>query len=260
MSRTPFITSQNPRFIEEPCSGGGALAQLLVSVRDQGELLDARQTNVSIVDLKEPKRGPLAAAEKKLWESAAMIWCRDQESPPHAKLSAALGERAEALEVAGDLPSGFDFAKVGPSGCDTHERLGRLWEEVRTGLPVETELVGVAYADAAAAGCLEPEQVFELVKANGMKRCLIDTFVKDGRSTIDHLGHARLRELHSLTQRLGLWWAVAGSIRCSAVAEIKNQGWMPDCFGVRGDVCQGDRTAVVSKTRVAAWLHQLNSI
>ncbi|MGI9472448.1 MAG: (5-formylfuran-3-yl)methyl phosphate synthase [Rubripirellula sp.] len=259
MLPAPTPDPQFGPFGEAVGSGESRVAELLVSVRDPQELLDASESQVAIVDLKEPKRGPLAAADTELWSFAATLWGRDKSLSARSRLSAALGEPEEARSVAGKLPSAFEFAKVGPSGCGVESRLRKVWEDIVALLPSETELVGVAYADADAAGCLPPEEVFHLAKNAGLRRCLVDTFTKDGRSTIDHLGFQRLRDLDAHARRLGLWWALAGSIRCESVCEIQRQGWMPDCFGVRGDVCVGDRTAVVSKARIDRWVEQLQT-
>ena len=110
-------------------------------------------------------------------------------------LSAALGEPSEASSCAGHLPARFDFAKAGPSGCDCPDRLRRTWTDVRSQLDERIELVGVAYADWQQAGCVAPEVVFELACEFGLRRCLLDTFHKDGSSSVDLLGVASLCDL-----------------------------------------------------------------
>ena len=57
----------------------GRLAELLISVRDQDELLEVRKSPVGIIDLKEPKRGPLAPADVQLWRYADQIWQQQVE-------------------------------------------------------------------------------------------------------------------------------------------------------------------------------------
>ena len=229
---------------------------LLVSVRDRSELATALAGGVDIIDLKEPGRGPLAPADFELWSFAASVWERLR---PCSSLSAALGEQTDAIQVAGRLPSEFAFAKAGPSGCRTKAAVTQLWEAVRERLDDRIELVAVAYADYQPAQCPPPEEIFQLAATLGMKRCLIDTFVKDGRSTVDHLGANRLASLARQSSEAGLWWTLAGSIRVSCISQLRKQAVLPDCFGVRGDVCHRGRTSTLASERLAVWLELLGS-
>lgn len=232
------------------------LADLLVSVRDQDELLEVRKSPVKIIDLKEPRRGPLAPADESLWKFADELW-RDSNGGTAGLLSAALGEQEQAKKVASSLPPAFAFAKAGPSGCDTETSLCTLWDEIRQSLCDTTDLVAVAYADWKSANCLAPEVIFRLAGAHGFKRCLIDTYQKDGRSTVDHLGYKILSDLNQIARQQSLWWALAGSIRRPMVDELQALGWLPDCFGVRGDVCNGNRTTTIAHDLVQAWCQRL---
>ena len=131
----------------------GVLADLLISVRDQEELLELQKSQAQIIDLKEPRRGPLAPAALSLWQFADQLW-QQSDGDDAGLLSAALGEQEQARKVAASLPPAFDFAKVGPSKCDTQAKLCRLWDEIRQSLNDTTELVAVAYADWKSANCL----------------------------------------------------------------------------------------------------------
>ncbi|MCP4502445.1 MAG: hypothetical protein GY822_21035, partial [Deltaproteobacteria bacterium] len=114
-----------------------------------------------------------------------------------------------------------------------------------------------AYADWESANCLAPDVIFRLASEHRFKRCLIDTYQKDGRSTVDHLGYPTLNKLHRVARQQGLWWTLAGSICRPVVDELEALGWMPDCFGVRGDVCSGTRTTRISHDLVQAWCQRL---
>ena len=233
----------------------GSSSKLLVSVRNETEFDDALAAEIDIVDFKEPRQGPLAPAPAGLWQRAASrLESRMQSSP---LLSAALGESDVAARVAQLLPPDFAFAKAGPSGCDSASQLEKLWGGVRDQLNDATSLVAVAYADHDAAGCLPPNQVFEVAADCGIEFCLVDTFCKNGRSTIDHLGIDALRDLQRTINQLNLWWALAGSLTDNLVAAICQQGVHPNCFGVRGDVCIGDRTGRLSADRIKAWKSKL---
>ncbi len=233
------------------------MPQLLISVRDRGEMEEALALGVDIVDLKEPRRGPLAPADIGLWQHAASLWNAFSvpDAPPvrRPKLSAALGERPDALRVASRLPGQFAFAKVGPHRCEDAASIRELWDEVRQLLDPRIELVAVAYADHDNAQCLHPEKVFRLAIEAGFRRGLIDTFTKDGTSTVDHVGVEGLSRLAGVSRDAGLWWTLAGSIQVDAVRPLRQAGLEPDCFGVRGDVCQKGRTGTLSSDRVRVW-------
>ncbi len=236
---------------------------LLISLRSIEEVQIAVGYPIDIIDLKEPRRGPLAPASRELWIESVQIVeerCRWDDAAAKGptgnrtpKLSAALGESAEARVVAADLPPQFDFAKVGPSGCDSIPVLARLWSDVRDRIPRSTELVAVAYADFKLANSLSPETVFETAKREGLRCCLIDTFTKDGRSTLDHLPMDRLHSLAELAGELEIWWTLAGSIRLDDVERLAKVAIHPDCIGVRGDVCSDDRTSPLCRTRLRQW-------
>lgn len=233
---------------------GACPAQLLISVRSDQEMDAAIAGGADIVDLKEPRNGALAPTTVQLWRSAA-----DRVGDAEGLvLSAALGESSQAVDVASSLPIGFRFAKVGPSQCDSAIAIQRLWTEVRQLLDPSIELVAVAYADHQASECLQPESIFSLAAEFGLSRCLIDTYVKDGRSTIDHLGLGGVARLSEISRQKRIWWALAGSIRLDDVIGLTQQMKQaditpPHCYGVRGDVCDNGRGGRLLVDRVREW-------
>lgn len=225
--------------------------QLLVSVRNVAELELALAGGVDIIDLKEPRGGSLAPAPVKFWQSAAArLAARGGERP---RLSAALGEADQSLTLAGQLPTAFDFAKAGPSGITNLQTLQSLWCRLRKELR-GVELVAVAYADHQAAGCLDPREILQAAAAAGFRHFLLDTYVKDGKSSLDHVDRGALRAISAFAAEHALWWALAGSIRLEAVESLAGAGIRPDCFAVRGDVCRDDRTGELAPQRLERWL------
>ncbi|WDQ19324.1 (5-formylfuran-3-yl)methyl phosphate synthase [Rhodopirellula sp. P2] len=228
-------------------------AELLVSVRDLHEAQLVISSGVRIVDFKEPSRGALAACDPSVWRAAATHLAASlRVGGGGVQLSAALGESDTGQELARQVPSEFSFAKVGPSGCQTAQKLASVWEAI--GLPQSVELVPVAYADHVAAETICPEQVLGLVIDSGRRRMLVDTFVKDGRTLTDHLSAGELRSLLETAANAGVWMALAGSIRLPEKRSLVAEGVRPDCWGVRGDVCDHrDRAARLDANRVTAW-------
>lgn len=215
-------------------SGQIAAAQWLVSVRCLAEAEVVASVNVSIIDFKEPSRGPLAPVGVDVWNEAAD---RFGDRP----LSAALGEKESAKRLASEVPPSFQFAKVGPSGVATTRQLARLWDQLA--LPTDVELVPVAYADHANANCPEVASILETVIAENRTRLLIDTFRKDGQGLRDHLSDGELTTLLTRARQAGIWLALAGSIRLEQVTELNKKNLSPNCWGVRGDVCVGEMNA-----------------
>jgi uncharacterized protein (UPF0264 family) len=220
----------------------------------------ALSAGVDIVDLKEPARGPLAPTDRDLWQSIAKSWPERGPNAHAPLLSAALGESDEAVERAGQLPARFAFAKAGPSACRTTSQLVQLWAQLRESLDSRVELVAVAYADWRGAECPPPQAIFELAAECGMTHCLLDTWKKDGVSSLQILGESELRTLDQTASHLRLRWILAGSIR---VADLRSRAVLnasPYGFGVRGDVCRGTREGALQADRIRVWIDALQHL
>ncbi len=256
------------------------VTDLLVSVRTESELRQAISMGVSIIDLKEPKLGALAPVTPELWSRSVQVcreydtFCIDRDSDPPTKqtmrldptldlpdtsprLSAALGERSDYSTIIDKLPPAFRFAKIGPSGITSPSELIEVFRDAKDRLPQTTELVAVAYADFIPAGCLCPESVFNVAAQIGLQRVLIDTFFKDGRSTLDHLSMSQLKELSQFAIAGSMEWSLAGSIKYSMIEKLEAAGIQPNCFAVRGDVCESGRTSGLSEQRLKLWCERL---
>ncbi len=99
--------SENPR-----------VAKLLVSVRSAIEAEAALAGGASIIDVKEPSRGPLGRADWSVWREVRLA------VPASIPVSVALGELTEwlepsRLEIPEDLWAGIAFRKIGLSDAGT---------------------------------------------------------------------------------------------------------------------------------------------
>ncbi len=231
------------------------ITELLVSVRSREEAVLAARAGVDVIDFKEPSDGPLAPVQPHVWQAAV-------RELPAARLSAALGESSTAIELATFVPDSFRFAKVGPSGFQEISQLQQLWQSLP--LPESVELVPVAYADHEQAGCCEASEVLRAVIACRRSRLLIDTFLKDGRSLTDHLSLTQLTNLLTQARAAGVWVALAGSIRLEQAECLHGLGIVPDCWGVRGDVCRYDddtarrRSGGLDPDRLRWWIERVS--
>lgn len=234
--------------------------EFLVSVRSLVEADATASLGVDIIDFKEPSRGALAPVSVEVWSEAAVRF-------PDRSLSAALGEQDTALRLAARVPTTFRFAKAGPSRVASSHQLVRLWNQLE--LPSTVELVPVAYADHLCADCPDVATVLEAVIDEDRKRLLIDTFLKDGRGLRDHLSDKTLLALLTRAKQAGVWIALAGSLCLDQVLELRAKKLIPNCWGVRGDVCHraidenletvGRREGNIDPVRVKLWANELTN-
>ncbi len=203
---------------------------------------------VDIIDLKEPQKGPLAPVAPELMEHVARQ-CLLHE---RLQLSVALGESDVASSVASTVPPTVQFAKMGISGIRSPEELTDHWGQIVARLPRRTELVAVAYADHQTANCLSALEVLDTAMAFGLQRILIDTYKKDGRSSLHALSTESLQRFAANAEER-LWWALAGSLNEESLGQLDELGIKPDCLGVRGQVCHQGRESNLSIDRCWLW-------
>ena len=223
---------------------------LLVSVASLAEALTVAPLEVAIVDVKDPTQGALGAADPQMWHDI------ERALKPSVCLSAALGEATQATQME-QLPSRFRFAKAGPAGCQQLVDLQRHWDRIKSQLPPSVEFVAVAYADHLQGQCPSPEAILSAAAKAGLRWWLLDTFQKDGRSTLQHLGIKRLLALDQAAREADMQWVLAGSLR---LEDLPNPLLLrPRYVGLRGDVCEHGRTGQISATRVKQWSDHLRS-
>ncbi|WP_158222636.1 (5-formylfuran-3-yl)methyl phosphate synthase [Rhodopirellula sp. MGV] len=236
-------------------SSSRATTNLLVSVRSVQEARIAIASAVEIIDLKEPNGGALAPASPEVWDEVSRLIAPPEHS--RLKLSLALGESETAIELADRVPPTARFAKAGPSGLGDATELSQLWKQLRERLPPAVTLVAVAYADSDFATTIPPEQVMSLASQNGIRHVLIDTFGKQAGSSVDLLGTARLESLAIEARKKNIWWALAGSLRLTDAEMLLRSAAAPNCFAIRGAVCEGDRRGGLAADRLARWTELL---
>lgn len=270
--------------------------QLLVSVRDAAEAAVASQAGVDIIDVKEPSQGPLgfagvdaitsvlSAVSDVAKVSAALGECSEwptealgvanatkgfQTALSYVKLGLAgmAGLLNEAVVTAAPGVVGPDVSTAAGSvdrtrASQINSRWSERWQQVRNSclfdLPVndQTAWVGVAYSDAVRA---HSPPVAEVLRAAADTNCavfLLDTFVKDGKTTLDWLSQDELIGLRELANAAGMKFALAGQLtfqHLPIVGEIQ-----PDIFAVRGAVCEdSERRRSISGDRIRLLQTQL---
>jgi uncharacterized protein (UPF0264 family) len=219
------------------------MTRLLVSVRDAEEAQIAIAEGVDLIDVKEPLRGALGAADAGTLDTIA------RSVAGRAPLSAAMGELLEAISLPPRLASQLRYAKFGLAGCAQHVDWKDRWQRAIANLPAGVAAVAVAYADAADAHAPEVETVLANARAVGCGAVLFDTFGKSGGSLVDHFGLSRLSHLIDESRRAGLLTVVAGGLKGREIRQILPLG--PDYVGVRGAACRGERSGRLDRKRVS---------
>ena len=77
---------------------------------------------------------------------------------------------------------------------------------------------------------------------------MMDTGVKDGRSTFEFMSNEELSQFTESTRELGLISAIAGSLNFNDVDALNEID--PDIIGIRGCVCGGDRNSTIQQQLV----------
>lgn len=219
------------------------MTRLLVSVRSAEEASEALAGGASILDVKEPTRGPLGRASFETWERVRAA------TPADVPLSVALGELPEwGPDLAASTPrealADLDFCKVGLAGAgrDWPDR----WQALRAALPsASCRWIGVAYLDWESADAPPPSEVVAAL-APFVAGVLFDTWSK----ALPGVWGREAKAAAAQVRERGLLLAVAGSLTGESIATFA--GLAPDVIAVRGAACAGgDRLGRLDRRRVA---------
>jgi len=224
--------------------------KLLVSVVDADEARAAAAAGADIVDVKNPAEGSLGAPAPDVIERVRAA------VGPEIPVSVAIGDMPNlpgtaALAALGAARSGATFVKVGLWGSATVPDAVALLRAVRLAA-ADAVVVAGAYADArrVAPEPLAPELLPSVASMAGVKWCLLDTAVKDGRGLFDWISpDAFVANAHDL----GLQVALAGALRAEDLPAARASG--ADVAGVRSAACvDGVRSGPLDAERVRALL------
>jgi uncharacterized protein (UPF0264 family) len=227
------------------------LAGLLVSVRSVPEARAALAGGASVIDVKEPERGPLGCAEVQVWRDIRGV------VPAGLPVSVALGELRDWVRGGRRPPEpgqfdGLAYRKLGLSGAGAGAGWERAWAALRREWGPGPSWIAVVYADWARAEAPDPDAVAEAaMAAEDCAGLLIDTWDKSRPSPIA-ADAFWCRWFDRVRTRSGgpLLIALAGGLDAAAIARLAPLG--PDLFAVRGAACDGgDRRGAIDPGRVA---------
>jgi len=225
---------------------------LLASVASAEEAALALGAGAAVIDLKDPRRGPLGACRSATLR-AARRRCVDLD--PTRPMSAAAGPAGlpGAAQVASQAARlGYAFVKCGLEGIATPaaalqalQRVGRVARAASPGI----RLIAATYADAERVQALPPALLPAVAARAGFDGCLLDTATKEGAGLLDLCPAESVAAFVAACHREGLLCALAGSLRPGALRRAPAL-LDADFIGARGALCDGGRAGRISVVRV----------
>ena len=229
---------------------------VLVSVRDAREAEEALVGGAAVIDVKDPARGSLGAAEPA--DVAAVARAVGRRAPwtmAAGELAAgvvALGAWLEA--VCSEVPAtaaGPAAVKVGLAGM-----AGRPWRDelaqVHALLPAGCMHVAVAYADFDRVDAPSPPDVIAAAAGIGCGMLLVDTADKHGPGLLGLWSPDEISVCIAAARRQGLGVALAGRITIPEIRPAVACG--PDLVALRSAVCSNEGRGDVRLGSVSAHL------
>jgi (5-formylfuran-3-yl)methyl phosphate synthase len=211
------------------------MTRLLLSVRSADEAEIACTAGADLIDVKEPDRGPLGAAD------GSVITDVTRRVAERVPISVALGELVDGVTLDPQLGRRVQYAKFGLAGAARLDDWVACWQAAINALPPAVTPVAVAYGDWQSAAAPDPWEVLAQGVQLGCGALLLDTFDKSGGPLNEHLAADELRRLIAAAGESGLLSVVSGGLGMAEVELIARL--TPDYIGVRGAACAGDRTA-----------------
>jgi uncharacterized protein (UPF0264 family) len=216
---------------------------LLISVRNAEEARIALAGGADVIDVKEPSRGSLGAADAQVVaEVVAVVGGR-------VPVSVAGGE---LLERAANHESliGVSYTKVGLAGCRPVADWHSQWRAAISRRPAHVAPVAVVYVDWRRATAPPPDEVLSVAVQMGCPALLVDTCDKSAGGLFDHWPPSEVASFCRHARKRGLAVVLAGSLQVSNLETAVR--CKPGLIAVRGAVCDHGRCGSVSSARVRA--------
>ncbi len=223
--------------------------KLLVSPINVEEAKIARLGGADIIDVKNPKEGSLGANFPWMIEAV-------KKAAGSIPVSATIGDfnykpGTASLAALGAAVAGAEYIKVGLYDIQSKEHaMHMLLNIVRAvkGFDKNKKVVASCYSDYTRINSISPLELPKIGAEAGADVVMIDTGIKDGRSTFEFLTEEELLQFVSSARSYGLKTAIAGTIKFEDIPALKRIS--PDIIGVRGCVCGGDRNSTIKRELV----------
>ncbi len=233
------------------------IMKLLVSPINVEEANICKLGGADIIDVKNPKEGSLGANFP--WMIKAV-----KNAAGTTQVSATIGDfnykpGTASLAALGAAVAGADYIKVGLYDIQTREQaMEMLTKIVRSVKDYDKnkKVVASGYSDYKRINSISPFELPAVGEAAGVDVVMMDTGIKDGRSTFEFLNNEELKEFVTSARDHGLQTALAGTIKFEDIPSLKSIA--PDIIGVRGCVCGGDRNSSIRKELVEKLRSEIN--
>lgn len=231
--------------------------KLLVSPINVEEAKTCKLGGADIIDVKNPKEGSLGANFPWMIKDV-------KKAAGTVPLSATIGDfnykpGTASLAALGAAVAGADYIKVGLYDIRTNEQaLEMLTNIVRSVKEFDKnkKVVASGYSDYLRINSISPFELPAIGGDAGIDVVMMDTGIKDGRSTFEFLKDEELMEFVSSARDHGLQTALAGTIKFEDIPALKRIS--PDIIGVRGCVCGGDRNSSIKKELVVKLKNEIS--
>ncbi len=219
------------------------IMKLLVSPISVEEARIALDGGADIIDVKNPKEGSLGANFPDVIQSVKRAITKP--------MSVAIGDfnykpGTASLAALGASVAGADYIKIGLFDVQTREQASEMTEHVTKAVKQydsKKKVVICGYSDYNRINSISPFELPGIVGDAGADVVMVDTGVKDGRSTLEFMDLGKLESFVDLAHSHGLEAAIAGSLKFEDIDALKEVS--PDIIGVRGCVCGGDRNSSI---------------
>jgi uncharacterized protein (UPF0264 family) len=216
--------------------------KLLISPKSETEAAEAIAGGADIIDVKNPKEGPLGASFPWVIQRIRQI------TPASIEVSCTIGEMPNlsgsmSLAALGAATTGVDYVKAGLYGLKTQGEAVNLMRNVGKAAKNHNSAIKVVvsgYADADRINTVDPLLVPKIAHEAKADIAMLDTAIKDGKNLFTFLTKTQLQRFVTETHSYGLKAALAGSLRKEDLPVVYSLG--ADVVGVRGAACtQSDR-------------------
>ena len=224
--------------------------KLLVSPISIKEAIIASKGGADIIDVKNPKEGSLGANFP--WVIKSVRDSIDLKQP----LSATIGDfnykpGTASLAALGAAVAGAEYIKIGLYDIQTEEEafdmLNNITKSVKDFDPSK-KVVASGYSDYERINSIDPLLLPKIGAEAGVDVVMVDTGIKDGRSTFEFMPEDTLTKFTTKIKSVGLESALAGTLKFEDLPMLNRIN--PDIIGVRGMVCGGDRTSFIKQELV----------
>lgn len=211
--------------------------KVLISPINRNEAIEAVNGGADIIDVKNPKEGPLGANFP--WIIKDVV----NHVPKNIETSCTIGEMpmlpgSISLAARGAASIGVDYIKAGLSGINSFDRAIKIMKNVVKAVKdynSKIKIVIVGYADSQKIDSIDPILIPKITKKASADISMIDTAIKNGQSTFNLIEISKIKKFIEKAHKYELKTALAGSLRKVDFEKAKSLD--PDIIGLRGAAC-----------------------